>query len=297
MTTMTIAASAKLQLFRTVGQAYAMWVRNFSDLVRICWLWMLLLAPVLVMLNWWQAAYFVEATRQVSFVAPHPILTWLTALVGKAIMVPAVASVAVAWHRLLLTEEHPGPRAYLRLDRTVAGYATLACVIGMISSAPSIPIGLFQIMIGRSLLAIVFLAIPAVLVSFLILPRLSLALPGIALGRSDAELGAAWRVSKHNTWRMFWAYFLCGFLPLIAVGILTSVITALPEAILSIAIGGIGTRAHQTLSSTVTDLLWIPCSMISVGMLSLAYRHFFLAAHVSPITPRIVGAMHYDFYQ
>ena len=37
VTTMTIAAPAKLPLFRTVGQAYVLWVRNFSDLIRICW--------------------------------------------------------------------------------------------------------------------------------------------------------------------------------------------------------------------------------------------------------------------
>ena len=276
---MTIAAPAKLPLFRTVGQAYALWMRNFSDLVRICWLWMLLMAPVLAIWNWWQTAYFAEITQAVAvgqtFVDPHPVFTWLTAVVGQAIMLPAVASVAVAWHRLLLREEHPGPGAYLRLDRTVAGYATLACVIVMIGSTPAIPIALLQIITNTSLLAIVFLAIPAVFVSFLILPRLSLALPGIALGRSYATLGTAWQVSKHNTWRMFWAYFLCGFFPPIAVAIFTSVITALAYAIVSIAIGGIGSRAYEALSSTVADLLWIPGGMISLSMLSLAYRHFF----------------------
>jgi hypothetical protein len=34
-------------------------------------------------------------------------------------------------------------------------------------------------------------------------------------------------------------------------------------------------RAGVTLVSVVMGLLWIPVGMISVGMLSLAYRHFF----------------------
>ncbi len=89
-------------------------------------------------------------------------------------------------------------------------------------------------------------------------------LPGIALGRDDATLAAAWRVSKRNTWRMVWAYFFC-LAPLIAIS------------------GGMSSwlllssynRAVATLVSLVIGLLWIPGGMISVGMLSLAYRHFF----------------------
>jgi hypothetical protein len=52
MTTMTVAAPSKLPLWRTVGQAYAVWARNFPDLVRIVWVWMLLMAPVLAIWMW-----------------------------------------------------------------------------------------------------------------------------------------------------------------------------------------------------------------------------------------------------
>jgi hypothetical protein len=272
MTATTIAEPSKLPLFRTIGQAYALWARNFSDLIRICWLWMLLMVPVLAIWDWWQAAQAAEIMQGIHagqpFVDPHPVVTWVSVLLSKVIMLPALASVAVAWHRLLLRQEHPAPGAYLRLDKIVAGYAILAFLIGLIITVPSgVTIVLPQIMTGSGAIAagvVQFLASAAVIAGFFIVPRLSLVLPGIALGRDDATLAAAWRVSKRNTWRMIWAYFFC-LLPWLAIS------------------GGMSywlflsghNRAVVTLVSIVIGLLWIPGGMISVGVLSLAYRHFF----------------------
>jgi hypothetical protein len=272
VTTMTIAAPAKLPLFRTVGQAYTLWIRNFSDLIRICWLWMLLMAPVLAIWNWWQTVHFAEMLQAVSagqtFVDPNPMFTWLTVFVGKAIMLPALASVAVAWHRLLLRQEHPGPGVYLRLDRTVAGYAILAFCMQMIITVPgTIIILLPQMMTGSGTsmaLVVLYLSVVVSIVGYFIVPRLSLALPGIALGRDDATLAAAWRVSKRNTWRMIWASFFC-ILPWLAIG------HALSHWLLQLG----HNQAAVMLVSIAIGLLWIPGGMISVSMLSLAYRHFF----------------------
>jgi hypothetical protein len=272
MTAVTIAQPSKLPLFRTVGQAYALWTRNFSDLIRICWLWMLLMAPILAIWDWWQAAQTAEILQGFHpgqpYVDPHPVLTWVSLLVSKLIMLPAVASVAVAWHRLLLRDEHPSPGFYLRLDKVVAGYAILAFLIGLIITVPSAVIMVLpQVMAGgggTTAVAVQFLVNVAVIVAIFIVPRLSLVLPGIALGREDATLATAWRVSKRNTWRMVWASFFC-LLPLIAIS----------AAISSWLLLSSPNRAVVTLVSLVIGLLWIPGGMISVGMLSLAYRHFF----------------------
>jgi hypothetical protein len=272
MTAMTIAEPSKLPLFRTIGQAYALWAGNFADLVRICWLWMLLMVPVLAIWDWWQTAHTADLLRAIEagqpFVDPHPVLTLLSVLVSKVIMLPAVASVAVAWHRLLLRQEHPGPGAYLRLDKIVAGYAILAFLIGLIITVPSsVSIVLPQITTGSGATAAVVvqsLATLALIVAFFIVPRLSLVLPGIALGRDDATLATAWRVSKRNTWRMIWAYLFC-LLPLIAISGWMSYWLFLSGH----------NRAVVTLVSIVIGLLWIPGGMVSVGVLSLAYRHFF----------------------
>jgi hypothetical protein len=281
MTAITMAQPSKLPLFRTVGQAYALWGRNFSDLVRICWLWMLLMVPILAIWDWWQAALTAEILQGFHpgqpYVDPHPVLTWVSLLVSKLIMLPAVASVAVAWHRLLLRDEHPGPGSYLRLDRIVAGYAILAFLIGLIITVPSALITVLPQVTtgsgGATAVVVQFLVNVAVIVAIFIVPRLSLALPGIALGRDDATLATAWRLSKRNTWRMVWASFLC-LLPLISIsGTISSwLLLSNPN------------RAVVTLVSLVIGLLWIPGGMISVGMLSLAYRHFFEQPATSPDT-------------
>jgi hypothetical protein len=137
MTTETVAAPSKLPLWRTIGQAYAVWGGNLPDLVRVCWLWMLLMAPVYAYLAWWQAPRAMELMRAVRFgqpfVDPDPLLTMLTQIVGKLVGLPALASIAVAWHRLLLKDEHPGAGVYLRLDGIVAGYAVLAFFVGLLA--------------------------------------------------------------------------------------------------------------------------------------------------------------------
>lgn len=275
MTTTTVAAPTKLPLWRTIGQAYAVWARNFPELVRACWLWMLLMAPILGAWLWWQEPRIVEMMQAARsgqpFADPNPSLTMVTQIVGQLVTLPALASVAVAWHRLLLRDEHPGSGLYLRLDRVVAGYAILAFWIGLITLAPSYVSTMFQIATGTSAtmqdaaaLVVQTLAGLVSIIAFFVVARLSLALPALALGRDDVTLGTAWRVSKRNTWRMFWAYFFC-ILPWVMI------------------VGGLSywmfrpdhDRIVVTLTWLMTSLLWIPVGMISVGMLSLAYRHFF----------------------
>jgi hypothetical protein len=51
---MTVTVPSKLPLWRTIGQAYAVWETKFPDLVHACWLWMLLMAPVLAIWTIWE---------------------------------------------------------------------------------------------------------------------------------------------------------------------------------------------------------------------------------------------------
>jgi hypothetical protein len=272
MTTMTAAASSKLPLWRTIGQAYALWARNFPDLLRTVWVWMLVMAPVVAIMTWWQVPHLEEMMQAAragkGLVDPNPVLTLVTGIVSKVITLPAISSVAVAWHRLLLTDEHPGG-VYLRLDRIVAGYAILAFVIGVIGTAPSYLSMLFQAVIGASAentvaLVVQTLAGLVTIVAFFIVTRLSLALPALALGRDDVTLAVAWRASKRNSWRMVWAYFFC-VLPWIAISGGMTYWMFSPDH----------SRVTVTVLWLIMGLLWIPAGMISVGMLSLAYRHFF----------------------
>jgi hypothetical protein len=272
MTTVTVAAGSKLPLWRTIGQAYALWGENLPDLVRVCWPWMLLMAPIYAIFAWWQAPHamdMLQSTRSgQQFVDPNPLLTMLAQVVGKVIALPALASIAVAWHRLLLKDEHPGAGVYLRLDGLVAGYAVLAFWVGLIAMAPGYIRVMFPVVTGPSVgplaAGVGFLGSVGTIIAFFVVARLSLVLPGKALGRDDVTFGAAWRASKGNTWRMLWAYFFC-ILPIGVVGGGMSYWLFQPGH----------DRAAITLISLVISLVSIPTSMISVGMLSLSYQHFF----------------------
>jgi len=93
----------KLPLWRTAGQAYVLWARNFPELVRTCGLWLLLLAPFIAIDAWWRAPHTAALLRALRHDDPSFDLTpSITALLLSLITLPAAASIAVAWHRSCL---------------------------------------------------------------------------------------------------------------------------------------------------------------------------------------------------
>jgi hypothetical protein len=136
---------------------------------------------------WWEEPHLMETMRATRagtpFADPAPLLTLVSQIVGQLILLPALASVAVAWHRLLLRDEHPGPGIYLRLDSIVVGYAILAFWIGLITLAPGYVSRMFQIVTGTSatmgdIAASVVQTLTGLIsiIAFFIVARLSLAL-------------------------------------------------------------------------------------------------------------------------
>jgi hypothetical protein len=133
MSTEALAASLKLPLWRTVGQAYVQWAKNLIELFHACWLWMLVLAPILAIVDWWQAPRAIDMHRAARtdqlLTNPTPLSDTILEIVPFILTSPALASIAVAWHRLLLNGEHAGPRYYLRLDSLVISYALMLAVL------------------------------------------------------------------------------------------------------------------------------------------------------------------------
>ena len=127
------AAPTKLPVWRTVGQAYAIWSGNLPELFRIAWLWLLIMIPIAAFLMWWQIPQILDMMQTVRAGRPdpNPSFTVVTQALNTLIMLPIVSSIAVAWHRLLLRDEHvDGP--YLRFDGLVVGYALLFFLIGLL---------------------------------------------------------------------------------------------------------------------------------------------------------------------
>jgi len=272
MSAMAEAAPAKLPLWRTIGESFGAWFSNLPELIRIAWIWLLIMAPIVFLYMWWQAPIMMELMQnaRASRPDPHPGMTLLTQALNGVILMPILSSIAVAWHRLLLRDEHVSG-AYFRLDSVVIGYAVLLFILALVPTVPSylgqIYVAMTQqpgattVDIGPVLVSGIFSILA--LVALIFACRLFMVLPAKALGQ-EVSFGESWSATRKNTWRLSWGYMIC-LLPLavIAAGLGFWVMLAEPS------------RAAIATIWTVLTLLWALYGMVGVGFLSLAYRHFF----------------------
>src|SRR5262245_13160750 len=117
---------AKLAFWSTVGRAYAAPFADAQSLMRAARLWLLLLTPVLLFTSWLQMSMRAELLAGMRADAGAAFaMGWQLRLISNLhslVIVPAAASIAVAWHRLILNGERPAD-VYLRFDRIVWLYA------------------------------------------------------------------------------------------------------------------------------------------------------------------------------
>jgi hypothetical protein len=201
----SLATEKSLPFWRTVGQAYIIWARNLAEVIRISWLWLLLMTPVLVAISWFIAPSVIELTQAASAreVMPRPSgFDLLVQAIETLVMLPMVASIAVAWHRLVLRDERFTGRAYLRLDRVVLVYAALLLLVKLLFTLPSYMNDMFAGTVTdaetmSSLLPNLLIFLLGI-VSFYVVLRLSVILPARALERNDITLGRVWKETRGN---------------------------------------------------------------------------------------------------
>lgn len=171
-----------------------------------------MLTPVLFLLSWFLAPALADFIAKIGTPAGKEFL-WqfqLLTLIKQVILLPALASIAVAWHRLVLMNEQP-QGTYLKIDRAVWLYVAylfatqllfngvgqlpsyLAAATG--TTAPDWAVGLSGLLV-----------VPLVFV----VARYSPILVAIALGRSDIGLGDVWRATRRNTSYLYYASSLVG---------------------------------------------------------------------------------------
>jgi hypothetical protein len=259
--TAAAARPPKLPFWRMVGRAYAAPFVNFGALVRAAWLWLLILAPVLLAISWLQAPMEIDVLARIGGGPDTVHDPWelrLLSLLQQLVMLPAMASIAVAWHRLILVHERPAG-ANLRLDGSVAIYGLflLATVLllTLLGDAPR------MIASGLAPRLADVLGIALSLAAALVIGRLSLVLPAIALGRADIGLGDAWRATRGNTWRLFWGPIVC-LLLLVLPGLVVFMLAQADRVTFAIAMAAL-------------ELVSILGGIVEVGFLSFAFQHFF----------------------
>jgi hypothetical protein len=129
MVSQAVSPRPKLPVLQTVRDAYLAVITNFAQLLRISWVWALSLALSQAIVIWHSETWLAEAPLFRGSTLPT------RAVAASATLLPfyllAAASVAVAWHRLLLRSERSLSRMYFRLDRLVWRYLALALIISI----------------------------------------------------------------------------------------------------------------------------------------------------------------------
>jgi hypothetical protein len=254
MSTTAPSVPQPLPLWPAVRASYGIVIQNFGQLIRMSWLWLLILLPVTAALRW--------LSLEIEPWEAEPAGSLLDAL-ANLIQLPALASIAVAWHRLVLRHERVQDGLYLRLDRTVLRYTVYLFILFVLTDGP--------ITIVTSLLAgdsadpitigIAFgIILLALAIAIFVLPRLSLVLPAIALGENLA-LAAAWQLTRGNTWRLAMATLLCSLPLALAFAVLFWFLTD-------------ETNISSVLQAAPNALVYVLIVTVGVTLLSLAYRHF-----------------------
>jgi hypothetical protein len=192
----------------TISHMLSSTTNNLGFAFRAQWPWMAVIA-VLFALFGATSGVPLNATPEESeaFVRANPgQVVWFVFALFAFVIVAMVAfsSIAVAWHRYVLLDEVPQGLARLRVDGTVWRYFGNVFLIGLITILAVIPLslivaGLFSV--NAALGVVGALAYVAVVV-IPIIYRLSIKLPGIALGRQDFTLSDAWTASAGNWWQI-----------------------------------------------------------------------------------------------
>jgi hypothetical protein len=215
---------------------------------------------------------------------------------------PFLASIAVAWHRLVLRREQVTAPVFLRLDGAVGFYALCSFALLVLGHGPIWGFQFFYTpeiahaaqfgLLAPSQLATLVLSFAAALVvslavCLLVVPRLSLVLPALALGER-LSLRQAWRITQANVFRLAVATCLC-ILPA-AVLVVLPALRALPfmsgsPSEWNVAQDLMNRLLHSLVYRVLISLGYAVLTIFAVTLLSMAYRFFAELREVSTSRP------------
>lgn len=242
-------------MIATVRKAYASLLGDLAALARAAALW----AAFVILLDGFAAWTGVapEEAAPASVGGGRLLVFSVSSLAGGVLGWLGISAVVVFWHRRILLAE-PEPAAMARLDGRVFGYLVAEFLLGLLSVAIMAAIVPVSFLLP-GLEWLVLLA--GGLAGTLLLARLHLVLPAIAVGDRATNIAVSWRLTRGNAWRLVAAALLAG-LPLGLVGGLM----AIAAAVLGLGAGAIG-------AALWTVFGFLQAALIA-GLLSHTYRFF-----------------------
>lgn len=287
------ASVPKLPLWDAIRLSYAIYGYYFRDLLRMSWLWLVVAAPLTAAANWLQwssmAALAANARRgmspQMLAQSPKPVATILFGYLTLLVLLLAGVGIAVAWHRRIILDEHPGMSGSNVAGRNLWGYAGVALAILLVGSLPllaiTVPVlvwasaaaGAGPVRLGPGITLLTFPVNALVIAAGIAIPlRLSPMLAARAVGDTSVTFKRAWRHSRRNTWRLYWGLVACTAAPMLAVLIVFLVSFGYPDPLM---FNSAAYAARMTVAGTILTLCYLLILPIGIGFLSISYRFFF----------------------
>ena len=285
---------AKLPLGATIGLSYSTYFQNFPDVLRASWLWLVLVAPLGGIVGWLQGAWFAEAVVVMKQAVPpqmpsQPLQAIALGSLENVLAVVAGVSIAVAWHRRIILDEHPGFSGGNVVTASFWRYVWVGILICLVVGIPVLAIALpasyflFQSVPGgasaqpaSALWTLLFVALfVTYLAAIAVVPRLAMLFPARATDDVGLTFRQTWDRTGGNTWRLFWGIVACMLPPALLMQIVLLFVIGFPRPE-TFTDPSFATRfAALGAIMMVYYLLILP---IGIGFLSHAYRHFFRPA-------------------
>lgn len=239
----------KLPLVATSIAIFKITGDHLSYAVRIIWAWYVILLLVSV------AILFLTGEGGNSLNANALLLSSLVSWVAWGV-------IAVLWHRhLLLGEEIADIKIWI--DRRMWRYILRSFAIGLIVAIPMIgSLVALLLFIDDISMHVVFLMVVVMMISVIILLRLSIALPAVALDESKIGFLDAWRATDGNSIRLF----IISCISIIPFATAAELLSQTMEPS-----GSIGFSVRLVLLESLRLAIEFSLLLISVTFLSLSY--------------------------
>ena len=278
----------KIALWRTVIAAYRFTFEDPGRFFRVSVIW-LCLTLIETELPWLDIAILAPRLKAV----PATVIVALGILNMALIAATAAGYIAfpVAWHRAILLDEAASGWRTLRFGRRELRFLGNSFLIGLIVTVPAIPLiwalmpvlaaddhttfpwmGVLRVLSAVDLSSpswreiLVGMSAIGVLAALIATPRLSLALPAVAVEEPGEALDQAWRRGKKNTLRLAFGVLLCAA-PFQAIGMALNVALAMELHVGEAS--GLTIVYAVAVVSRVVDFFAIA---VGVGFLSYSYR-------------------------
>jgi hypothetical protein len=276
----------KLPFWDAVSLSYSTYFNHFIDALHASWLWLIVVAAFTGFASWqqwsWLAAAMANLKPGLAPAMPKSAEISLLMNLDHILLLFAGVSIAVAWHRLMILNEHPGLSGSNIATKNLWRYVVAAIGLFLIMFLPVIAIMvptfhfIFTTSAGRTSLPSAFL--PLILTIFVayavgiaVAFRLTLLLPAQAIGNTGLTIKQVWTRTRGNIWRLFWGIVVTTIAPLLIAQFVFLLVMPLPHP----GMIADGLVVRMTAFTTIFTTYYLFIVPIGIGFLSHAYRHFF----------------------